>query len=65
MNQAPHDLIRFVGFGVYVLAVSFGGWWRRHRAKRNKELSEVLRRPADESVVTVVGVAIGGEGVDA
>ena len=40
-------------------------WLHRRRAKRNKELSEILRRRSDESVVIVVGVLIGGEGGNA
>jgi hypothetical protein len=47
MTEASRDLMRIASWGVFILAVLFGGWWRRRRAKRNAELSEALRRPTE------------------
>ena len=47
MTEASGVLMRVAAWGVLIMAILFGDWWRRRRAKRNAALREVLRRPSE------------------
>jgi hypothetical protein len=65
MEITSHDILRFLVIAFPMLVVGVWAWAQGRRIKKNREISEALRRRSDESVVTVVGVPIGGEGGDA
>jgi hypothetical protein len=65
MEITSHGVLRGLVIAFPILVVGIWLWSQRRRIRKNRETSETLRRRSDESVVTVVGVPIGGEGGDA
>ena len=65
MEITSHDVLRGLVIAFPMLVVGVWVWSQRRRIRKNREISAILQKRSDESVVTVVGVPIGGEGGDA
>jgi hypothetical protein len=65
MEITSHAVLRGLVIAFPMLVVGVWAWSQRRRIRKNREISAVLQKRSDESVVTVVGVPIGGEGGDA